>query len=153
MGLRLILGAMKTTPIHEMEKTANVEPLERRRDLKVLLQGEKLQRLPAHPLHSRLQQPTKNRLKRQSLNHQYKTLRAQHRDILETEEEFNTNLTVPYWRQDQEMEATIRLSVPGKTSRDDHPAALRTLTQAMIDESTLPAPGPMSTQTDQRIEQ
>ena len=135
MGLRLILGAMKTTPIHEMEKTANVEPLERRRDLKVLLQGEKLQRLPAHPLHNRLQQPTKNRLKRQSLNHQYKALRAQHRDILETEEESNTNLTVPDWRLDQEMEATIRLSIPGITGRDDQPAALKTLTQAMIDES------------------
>ena len=30
MALRVILGAMKTTPAHDMEKTANVEPLERR---------------------------------------------------------------------------------------------------------------------------
>ena len=31
IGLRTILGAMKTTPIAEMEKTAGVEPLEGRR--------------------------------------------------------------------------------------------------------------------------
>ena len=34
MGLRVILGANKTTPIHEMKKAANVEPLERRRNLR-----------------------------------------------------------------------------------------------------------------------
>ena len=28
MALRVILGAMKTTPVHDMEKTANVESLE-----------------------------------------------------------------------------------------------------------------------------
>ena len=30
MALRVILGAMKTTPVHDMQKTAKVEPLERR---------------------------------------------------------------------------------------------------------------------------
>ena len=40
MALRVILGAMKTIPEHDMEKTANVEPLERRRSLKILIQGE-----------------------------------------------------------------------------------------------------------------
>ena len=59
MALRVIPGAMKTTPVHDMEKTANVEPLERRRSLKILIQGEKLRRLPSHPpLHTNLAQPT-----------------------------------------------------------------------------------------------
>ena len=43
IALWVILGAMKTTPVHDMENTANVEPLERRRSLKVLIQGEKLE--------------------------------------------------------------------------------------------------------------
>ena len=67
MPLRVILGAMKTTPVHDTgKKTANVEPLARRRSLKVLIQGEKLRRLPSHSLHTKLAQPTKNRPKRQS---------------------------------------------------------------------------------------
>ena len=43
MDLRVILGAMKSTPVHVMEKKppANVDPLERRRSLKILIQGEK----------------------------------------------------------------------------------------------------------------
>ena len=37
-GLRTILGAIKTTPIPEMEKTANVQPLENRRLEKLFIQ-------------------------------------------------------------------------------------------------------------------
>ena len=135
MALRLILGAMRSTPIQDMEKTTNIHPLERRRNLKVLLQGEKLKRLPTHPLHSRLQQPTKNRLKRKSLNHQYKALRGEYSNILKTEEETCTNLSLPDWRLDQEMEATISLRVPGIYSKDQPSTALKNLTLAMIDES------------------
>lgn len=135
MGLRLILGAMRSTPIQDMEKTANVEPLERRRDLKILMQGEKLRRLPSHHLHHRLEQPTKNRLKRQSLNHQYKALRAQHSDVLAAKGESCTDLALPDWRLDQETEAIIRLRVPGITTKDQQPATLKILTLAMIEES------------------
>ena len=74
LGLRNILGAMKTTPITEMEKTANIQPLETHLKEKVLIQGEKMKRLQSHPLHSKLQALTKNRLKRKSLNHQVKEL-------------------------------------------------------------------------------
>ena len=59
MALRVRLGAMKTTPVHVMAKTANAEPLERRRSLKILIQGEKLRRLPSRSLHTNLAQPTK----------------------------------------------------------------------------------------------
>ena len=81
MGLRVILDAMKTTPVHGMQKAASVEPLESRRSIKVLTQGEELKRLPSHPLHEKLGQPTKNRLERQSLNHLHKDLRGAHEDI------------------------------------------------------------------------
>ena len=69
IGLRTILGAMKTTPIAEMEKTAGVEPFEGRRQAKLLIHAEKMKRMPDHPLHQKLKDPTKNRLKRKSLNH------------------------------------------------------------------------------------
>ena len=115
MALRVILGAMKTTPVHDMEKTANVEPLERRRSLKILIQGEKLRRLPSHPLHTNLAQPTKNRLKRQSLNHQYKELPRTHQDIVDVPVEL---LTDPAWQPDRETDIQMFLSVPGITSKE-----------------------------------
>ena len=119
MALRVIFGAMKTTPVHDMEKkTANVEPLERRRSLKILIQEEKLRRLPSHPLHTNLAQPTKNRLKRQSLNHQYKELSRTHRDIVDVPIEL---LTDPAWQPDRETDVQIFLSVPGITSKEQLP--------------------------------
>ena len=129
MALRVILGAMKTTPVHDMEKTANVEPLERRRSLKILFQGEKLRRLPSHPLHTNLAQPTKNRLKRQSLNHQYKELSRTHQDIVDVPTEL---LTDPAWQPDRETDIQMFLSVPGITSKEQLPGELRNLTLALI---------------------
>ena len=129
MALRVILGAMKTTPVHDMKKTANVEPLERRRSLKILLQGEKLRRLPSHPLHTNLAQPTKNRLKRQSLNHQHKELSRTHQDIVDVPIEL---LTDPAWQPDRETDIQIFLSVPGITSKEQLPGELRNLTLALI---------------------
>ena len=41
-----------------------------------------MKRIPSHPLHDRLQELTKNRLKRQSLNHLSKALQRQHADVL-----------------------------------------------------------------------
>ena len=83
MALQVILGAMKTTPMHVMEKTANVERLERRRSLKILIEREKLRRLPSYPLHTNLVLPTKNCLKHLNLNHQYKELCRTHQDIVD----------------------------------------------------------------------
>ena len=129
MVLRVILGAMKTTPVHDMEKTANVDPLERRRSLKILIQGEKLRRLPSHSLHTNLAQPTKNRLKHQSLNHQYKELSRTHQDIVDVPIEL---LTDPAWQPDRETDIQIFLSVPGITSKEQLPGELRNLTLALI---------------------
>jgi len=134
-GLRLILGAMKSTPVKEMEKTADVEPLDTRRERKVLMQCEKMKRLPTHPLHNRLQKPLKTRLKRQSINHQYKQLKRQHRDILDQEDSPDANLRIPDWRLDHEMEATITCSVPGIFSIEQPPAVLKTLSLAMIEDT------------------
>ena len=81
-GLRIILGAMKSTPISEMEKTADIEPLERRRQYKTLTLAEKAKRLPSHPIHEKLKAKTKNRLKRKTLNHHVKELQTPRKDML-----------------------------------------------------------------------
>ena len=105
--LRAIGGAMKTMPIREIEKRADLEPLELRRTFKVLTQTEMIRRLPNHPLHSKLAAPTKNRLKRQSLNHLARDLRRTHEDILDPQ-----ILCSRDWNQ-EDLRATIFLQVPG----------------------------------------
>ena len=111
------------------KKTANVEPLERRRSLKILIQGEKLRRLPSHPLHTNLAQPTKNHLNHQSLNHQYKELSRTHQDIVDVPIEL---LTDPAWKPDREADIQMFLSVPGITSKEQLPGELRNLKLALI---------------------
>ena len=80
-SLRLITGGMKTTPISAMEKTAQLQTLEERREGKGLTQAEKIKRIPSHPLNKKLSEPTKNRLKRQSPNHLIKQNQKNFADI------------------------------------------------------------------------
>ena len=130
MALRVIHGTMKSTHVHDMKKKkANIEPLERRRSLKILIQGEKLRRLPSNSLHTNLAQPTKNRPKHQSLDHQYKELSRKHQDIVDAQIEL---LADPVWRPDRKADVQMFLSVPGITSKEQLPGELRNLTLALI---------------------
>ena len=95
--MRTILGAMKTTPIAEMEKTAGIEPLEGRRQAKLLIHAEKMKRMPDHLLHQKLKDPTKNRLKRKSLNHLVKEQQKEHADILTTDGPGTVLLPLQQW--------------------------------------------------------
>ncbi|PVD36164.1 hypothetical protein C0Q70_03139 [Pomacea canaliculata] len=54
---------MRSTPIQELETITGLEPLEDRRDTKMLVQAAKFKRLPNHPMRNRLAQPTKGRLR------------------------------------------------------------------------------------------
>ena len=61
LGHGMVLGAMKTTRIREkMEKAVDIEPLDNRRQGKVVQQSEKMRKLPSHPLHVRLREGTLN---------------------------------------------------------------------------------------------
>ena len=134
IALRAIVGAMKTTPIAEMEKRADIEPLETRRGYKVLKQTEKIRRLPGHPLHAKLSAPTKNRLKRQSLNHLSRALRKPQEDILDADVSVETNLTHRDWNT-APFATCIELEVPGLEYRQQQsPPAEKALTLAMLDE-------------------
>ena len=134
VALRAIVGAMKTTPIKEMEKRADLEPLELRRTFKVLTQTEKIRRLPGHPLHKKLAAPTKNRLKRQSLNHLARDLRRTHEDILDPQINEGNNLCSRDWNQD-DLRATIFLEVPGLLPAEQQiPAQQMALTLEMLEE-------------------
>ena len=73
-ALRIITGAMKSTPITFMEQTTAMQPLQQRRQAKVLLQTEKYKCLPDHPMKEKVEGRTKNRIKRSSFTHEVKKL-------------------------------------------------------------------------------
>ena len=81
-ALRLITGAMRSTPITEMEKITGVQRLGQRRDAKNMMQAEKFKCLANHPMKTRLEGLTKNRLKRSSFVHESKKLSRQFHDRL-----------------------------------------------------------------------
>ena len=133
IGLRTILGAMKSTPIAMMEKTAGVEPLESKRQAKLLTHAEKMKRLPDHPLHTRLQDLTKNRLKRKSLNHMVKQHQKRQTDILIDNPELCERLNPSTWPQ-KRLLGEIRTNIPGITvKKHQSNIELKTLTMEEID--------------------
>ena len=76
-ALLLITGAMRSTPITEMERLTGVQLLGQRRDAKNMMQAEKFKCLTNHPMKTRLEGLTKNRLKRSSFVHESKKLSRQ----------------------------------------------------------------------------
>ena len=134
VALRAIVGVMKITPIKEIEKRADLEPLELRRTFKVLTQPEKIRRLPGHPLHKKLAARTKNRLKRQSLNHLARDLRRIHEGILDPQINEGNLLCSRDWDK-EDLRATIFLEVPGLLSAEQQiPTQQMALTLEMLEE-------------------
>jgi len=137
MGLRTTLGAIKSTTITTMQKTAGVEPLDSRRNAKLLTHGEKMKVMIDHPLHKRLQDLIKNRLKRTSLNHVLKEQQRKHSDILAPRPEEYEMLT--HNRTPLVLKAEVKFSIPViSTKSSDSEASLKTLTLAELDK-TYPA--------------
>ena len=74
-AMRKMTGAMRSTPISAMETVTGLQPLEDRQKIKVLTQAAKFKRLQDHPMHERMNQPMRGRLKRSNF--------LQHSRILE----------------------------------------------------------------------
>ena len=58
-GLRMITGGLKSTPIETMETATELSSLKKRREEKIMILHEKLQRIPSHPAHLQMQEATK----------------------------------------------------------------------------------------------
>ena len=133
-GMRIITGGLKTTPIHTLETTTGLRSLELRREEKTLIQSQKLKRLPEHPAHNLLSEPTKNRLKRGSCNHLAKKLASEHLDILPALPKEQEPLhTSQEW--DTHLEDVLFVTeVPGVTGKADlSQATLRSLALELLD--------------------
>ena len=63
-AMRMMTGAIRSTPIYAMETVTGLQPLEDRQEIKILTQAAKFKRLQDHPMHERMNQPARGRLKR-----------------------------------------------------------------------------------------
>ena len=136
-ALRLITGAMKTTPIQAMEKVTGIQPLQERRDTKILLQAEKFRCQNKHPMNQKVEGLTKNRLKRSSFVHDSKRLRRAHISHLPAKTLPPTlHQSRPWCDTSENKRLTICPTLPQvNPGATQGPAVKCALTRALIDES------------------
>lgn len=134
-ALRIITGAMKTTPIVKMEETSNIPPLIKRREKKTMLQANKFRCSQDHPMKERLQATSSGRLKRSSFAVESRALNRKHQENLPNQViPLSFPLDTPPW-EDREKNTTVRTSIPQIDNKGDHDEqVLKTLTLASIDE-------------------
>ena len=95
------------------------------------MQAEKAKRLPSHPLHLKLDNRTKNRLKRQSLNHIVKDLQK----LKAPDPNIETELLAPDPWVPRQCAPEIKLEVPGVEEKGkQHQALQKSLTLEMIND-------------------
>ena len=132
-GLRILTGAMKSTPIKSMEATTGLQSLDERGEEKILTQTEKYKRLSGHSMNQKLKDLTLNRLKRSSFHHLSHRMTEKNLNIIpENEKERETLL--PYETNCSEPNFPIICSIPNLHKKSDHSdTELRTATLEYLD--------------------
>ena len=123
-------GPQNHTWRNEEHIHTKVEPLDSRRNGKLLTHREKVKRMPDHPLHKRLKDLTKNTLKITSLNHVLKEQQRKQSEILAPRPEECEILT--HNRTPFVIKAEVKFSISGiSTKSSDSESSLKTLTLAV----------------------
>ena len=98
----MVTGAKRSTPISAMEKVTDLKPIEDIQEIKVLTQAAKFKRLQDHPMHKRMNQPTRGRLKRASFIQRYRILERRNTELLDhMSKSIPSVKTVPSWKRGQ----------------------------------------------------
>lgn len=134
-ALRIITGAMKSTPIEKMEQVTGIPPLSTRRKQKAMLQATKYKCTQYHPMSTRLEKLSSGRLKsRSSFAIETRALHREHQARLPAVQPITFSLDAPPW-QDLAGKVTVKTTVPGITKKDDQSDTVkRTMTAAMLEE-------------------
>ena len=133
-ALRIITGAMKSTPIPKMEQVTGIPPLITRRKQKMLQQATKYQCTKEHPMSARLEKLSSGRLNRSSFAVEARALQREHKGKLPAVQPITFSLDDPPW-EDRIGRVTVRTTVPGITKKSEQNNIVkRTLTAAMIED-------------------
>ena len=114
-ALRVITGAMRSTPIEKMQKITGIQPLRKRMESKALMMFTKAKALKDHPMHERTKQRGQGRLKRTSFMGQAKALQEKFKENLP--EEVEEIKLKDDWREAPDK-FKIKTSVPDLGSKE-----------------------------------
>jgi hypothetical protein len=134
-ALRIITGAMKSTPIGSMEDITNIPPLSKRGECKAMIQATKYQCLSNHPMNERLKQLSSGRLKRSSFTLETRALQRKYQEHLPKhvkpiDFKINVNLCA-----EKEGNVTIQTTIPLLSAKDEQSnIARKTITMSMLEE-------------------
>ena len=134
-ALRIITGAMKSTPIQSMEEITNIPPLRKRRECKAMIEATNYQCSQDHPMNTRLKQLSSGRLKRSSFALETRALQRKHQEVLpKNVKPIAFTLNDPSC-EDKLGNVTIQTSVPNITTKAEQTSIVKkTLTMSMLEE-------------------
>ena len=116
-AMRLITGAMKSTPIKVMEETTAISSLGHRRDMRNLMQPDGYKCSPSHPMKIRINGMTKNRIKKESFVHKYQRLNKVFKNSIKTIQSKFSSLPESFPQVHRSL--TIRNTIQGLTKGQD----------------------------------
>ena len=119
-ALRIMTGAMKSTPIAAMEEVTGIQSLEKRRHMKILTQAEKFKCQQGHPMKTRIAGYTRKRIKRESFVSRAKKLQRDYTgDLPNQTTPPDLNNSKP-WEEIGLEDITIRTEIPHLGPDDLH---------------------------------
>ena len=129
-ALRLITGSMRSTPIKIMEEITAIQPLSKRRDMRIMIQAEPYKCSPSHPMKTKIHGMTKNRIKRESFIHKANTLSKIYESSSNT---VQSTYCSPPPCQNTTQSIDIKVTIPAVT-RDQDDTSKKLLTLSYIDD-------------------
>ena len=108
-AIRMMIDTMRSTPIFAMEMVTGLQTLEDRQEIEVLTQAAKFKRLQDHPMHERMNQPTRGRLKRSNFLQHSRILETRNPELLDhMPKSIPSVKTIPSWKQDNSQECALK---------------------------------------------
>ena len=134
-ALRIITGAMRSTPIQKMQEVTGIPPLKKRWEAKALTQFTKIKAMEGHPMHERIGKLESGRLKRTSFTAKSKVLLRKFDNVPQDVSPINQAGKPPNWKK-KPSNIIINTSVPDLNSREDTSKEVqKSLTMEMIEET------------------
>lgn len=123
-AMRIMTGAMCSTPISCLETITGLQSLEERSDIKVLTLAAKFKRMNDHPMHKMTKAPLKTRLNRTSFVKELRRLEKQEPGFMDQiPEPMHQASSIPPWKE--KSIPTIITSIPGITDKESQPDLVR----------------------------
>ena len=134
-ALRIITGAVRSTPIEKMQQITGIPPLKQRRNSKALIQFIKAKAMKEHPMHDRTENLGPSRLHRSNFIRESKTLQRSIQEQIPTKVENIKPTGDPPNREEQPKNITICTTVPQLGAKDETSKEIqKSLTLEMIGE-------------------